>query len=112
MIRAGYLCDEFAKFDIRACLIVEESAPDWSEKLIRYEIDLGEEVGKRILFSGIRKWYKPEDLVGKMVPVAVNLAPKKMRGEESQGMVIMTDGEDGAAMIFLSEKIKPGTIVR
>ncbi|MBI2326579.1 methionine--tRNA ligase [Candidatus Collierbacteria bacterium] len=112
MIKADISYDEFAKLDIRAGLIVEASAPDWSEKLIRYEIDLGEEVGKRILFSGIRKWYKPEDLVGKMVPVVVNLAPKKMGEEESAGMVIMTDGEDGAAMIFLSEKIKPGTIVR
>ena len=122
MIKADISYDEFAKLDIRAGLIVEASAPDWSEKLIRYEIDLGEEVGKRILFSGIRKWYKPEDLVGKMVPVVVNLAPKKMgpafvmdsgeAREESQGMVIMTDGEEGVVMIFLPEKIKPGTVVR
>lgn len=104
--------DDFAKLDIRAGLIVAASAPEWSEKLIRYEVDLGEEVGKRVLFSGIRKWYKPEDLVGKKVPVIVNLAPKKMGEEESQGMVVMTDGEDGAAMIFLPEKVKPGTVVR
>jgi methionyl-tRNA synthetase len=112
MIKADISYDEFAKLDIRVGLITAASAPDWSEKLIRYEIDLGEEVGKRILFSGIRKWYKPEDLVGKMVPVVVNLAPKKMGEEESAGMVIMTDGEEGAVMIFLPEKIKPGTIVR
>jgi len=112
MVKANINYDDFAKLDIRAGLIVEASAPDWSEKLVRYEIDLGEEVGKKILFSGIRKWYKPEDLVGKMVPVVVNLAPKKMGGEESQGMVIMTDGEEGVVMIFLPEKIKPGTVVR
>jgi len=112
MIKPTISYDDFAKLDIRAGLIVAASAPDWSEKLIRYEIDLGEEVGKRILFSGIRKWYKPEDLVGKMVPVVVNLAPKKMGEEESTGMVIMTDGEEGAVMIFLPKKIMPGTVVR
>ncbi|MBI2310813.1 methionine--tRNA ligase [Candidatus Collierbacteria bacterium] len=112
MVKANINYEDFAKLDIRAGLIVGASAPEWSEKLIRYEIDLGEEIGKRILFSGIRKWYRPEDLVGKKVPVVVNLEPKKMGEEESAGMVIMTDGEDGAVMIFLSEKIKPGTVVR
>ncbi len=112
MVKANINYEDFAKLDIRAGLVTAASAPGWSEKLIRYEIDLGEEVGKRILFSGIRKWYKPEDLVGKMVPVVVNLAPKKMGEEESAGMVMMTDGEDGAVMIFLPEKVKPGTVIR
>src|SRR3989344_8149008 len=112
MIKPNIIYDDFAKLDIRAGLTTAARVPEWSRKLIRYEVDLGEEIGKRILFSGIRKWYKPEDLVGKMVPVVVNLAPKKMGEEESAGMVIMTDGEEGAVMIFLPEKIKPGTIVR
>lgn len=112
MIKTDISYDEFAKLDIRAGLITAASAPEWSEKLIRYEIDLGEEIGRRILFSGIRKWYKPEDLVGKMVPVVVNLAPKKMGEEFSQGMAIMADGEEGAVMIFLPDKVKPGMVVR
>lgn len=112
MIKPNIVYDEFAKLDIRAGLITAASAPEWSEKLIRYEIDLGEEIGKRILFSGIRKWYKPEDLVGKKVPVVVNLAPKKMGEEESQGMVIMLDGPEGPKLIFLPEDAVPGTVVR
>lgn len=103
---------DFEKLDIRAGLIVSASAPDWSDKLIRYEIDLGEEVGVRVLFSGIRKWFTPEELVGKKVPVIVNMASKKMGGEESQGMVIMVDGEDRPEMIFLPEDIKPGVVIR
>jgi methionine--tRNA ligase beta chain len=104
--------DDFAKLDIRAGLITAASAPEWSEKLIRYEVDLGEEVGKRILFSGIRKWYTPEEMIGKLVPVIINLAPKKMGDEESNGMTIMADTIDGAVLIFLSEKIKPGSVIR
>lgn len=104
--------DDFEKLDIRAGKIVEASAPEWSEKLIKYEIDFGEELGKRTLFSGIRKWYSPEDLVGKIIPVIVNMQPKKMGGEESQGMVIMGDAEDGPKLIFLDETIVPGTVIR
>lgn len=104
--------DDFVKLDIRAGLITAAGAPEWSEKLIRYEVDLGEEIGKRILFSGIRKWYKPEDLVGKKIPVVVNLAPKKMGEEESQGMAIMLDTVEGAKLIFLPGDTIPGTIVR
>ncbi|MFZ2202535.1 MAG: hypothetical protein WAV56_04020 [Microgenomates group bacterium] len=104
--------DDFVRLDIRAGLITAASVPGWSEKLLRYEVDLGEEIGKRILFSGIRKWYQPEDLVGKKVPVVVNLAPKKMGEEESQGMVMMLDGPEGPALIFLPEETAVGTVIR
>jgi len=104
--------DDFSKLDIRTGLVMEASLPEWSDKLIRYEVDLGNEIGRRVLFSGIRKWYKPEDMVGKMIPVVVNLSPKKMGDEESQGMAIMMDGEEGARLIFLPEEVKPGTVIR
>lgn len=103
---------DFEKLDIRAGKVMAASAPEWSEKLIRYEMDFGEEIGKRVLFSGIRKWYAPEDLVGKVMPVIVNLAPKKMGDEESQGMTIMVDGENGPKLIFLDEMTVPGTVIR
>ena len=112
MIKPNIPYDDFAKLDIRAGLITAANAPLWSEKLLRYEVDLGEEIVKSVLFSGIRKWYKPEDLVGKKVPVVVNLAPKKMGEEESAGMVIMMDGPEGPALIFLSEETIVGTVIR
>lgn len=112
MVKPNIAYDDFAKLDIRAGLITAASAPEWSEKLIRYEVDLGEEIGKRVLFSGIRKWYAPGELVGKKVPVVVNLVPKKMGEEESQGMVIMMDGPEGPALIFLPEETVVGTVIR
>lgn len=104
--------DDFGKLEIRAGLIVEASAPEWSEKLIRYVINFGEEIGNRTLFSGIRSWYTPEDLVGKRVPVILNMAPKKMGQEFSEGMVLMVDGAEKPVMIFLPETVELGAVVR
>ncbi len=104
--------DDFGKLDIRAGLIVEAEAPEWSEKLIRYVIDFGEEIGKKVLFSGIRAWYKPKDLVGKKVPVILNMEPKKMGKEFSEGMVLMVDGIEKPIMIFLAEEVEIGAVVR
>jgi len=104
--------DDFLKLDIRAGKVVEASEPEWSDKLIRYVIDFGEEIGKKVLFSGIRKWYHPEDITGKIVPVIVNMSPKKMGDEVSQGMVIMADGEEGPVLIFLPDSVQPGTVIR
>jgi len=103
---------DFEKIDIRAGKILSASAPEWSEKLIRYEVDFGSEIGQRVLFSGIRKWYTPEELVGKTIPVIVNMEPKKMGEEQSQGMTIMADGEAGPKLLFLDEAVVPGTVIR
>lgn len=103
---------DFEKLDIRAGKIVTASTPEWSQKLIRYEVDMGEEIGIKILFSGIAKWYTPEEMVGRIVPVIVNMDTKKMGSEESQGMAIMADGEEGPKLIFLDESIVPGTVIR
>lgn len=103
---------DFEKIDIRAGKVVTASLPEWSEKLIRYEVDFGEEIGKRVLFSGIRKWYQPDDLIGKIIPVIVNMTPKKMGDEESVGMAMMVDGENGPVMIFLPEGVELGSVIR
>ncbi len=103
---------DFEKLDIRVGNVEAASAPEWSSKLIRMEVDLGEEVGKRILFSGIRKWYAPEDLIGKNMQFVVNMEPKKMGEEESQGMLIMADTEEKPVLIFLPDELVPGTMIR
>lgn len=104
--------EDFEKLEIRAGLIVEAEAPEWSEKLIRYVIDFGEEFGKRILFSGIRAWYTPEELVGKKVPVILNMAHKKMGKEFSEGMVLMVDSTEKPIMIYLPDSVELGAMVR
>jgi len=103
---------DFEKLDIRAGRVMAASAPEWSKKLIRYEMDFGDELGKRVLFSGIREWYVPEDLLGKIMPVIINLEPKKMGDEESSGMTIMVDGEAGPKLIFLDDETVLGTVIR
>jgi methionyl-tRNA synthetase len=104
--------DDFEKLEIRVGEVISATAPDWSNKLLRMEVDLGDEIGKRILFSGIRKWYQPEEVVGKKMSFIVNMEPKKMGDEESQGMLLMADTEEQPYLIFLPETIKPGTMIR
>lgn len=103
---------DFEKLDIRIGTIIECAAPDWSKKLLRFEVDFGEELGKHVIFSGIKEWYTPDFFVGKQFPFLVNLPPKKMGEEESQGMMIMADGEEKPILFNLQGSVAPGTIVR
>ena len=112
--------DQFLALDIRMGVILSATAPEWSKKLLRFEVDFGEEIGKRIIFSGIKQWYTPEDFVGRAFPFIINLEPKKMghpsagsgQGEESQGMMMMADGEEKPILFQVTESVQPGTIVR
>ncbi|MBU1200568.1 methionine--tRNA ligase [Patescibacteria group bacterium] len=104
---------DFEKLDFRVGEVVEASVPEWSNKLLRLEVDFGDEIGKRIIFSGIKKWYKPEDLVGQKYIFLVNMEPKKMGEEESEGMMIMADlDDDGVELIPVGKKVGVGTVVR
>ncbi len=103
---------DFEKIDIRIGKILSASAPEWSKKLLRFEVDFGEEIGNRVIFSGIKEWYSPEDFIGKNLPFLVNLEPKKMGDEESQGMMIMADGEEKPVVFGLGDEVQPGTVVR
>ena len=103
--------DDFEKLDIRIGKIVAATAPEWSKKLLRFEVEFGQEIGKRVIFSGIRQWYVPEDMVGKSYPFLINLAPKKMNDEESQGMMIMADAET-PVVFSIPESVPAGSVVR
>ncbi len=108
--------EDFAKVDIRIGKVLEASEVEGSSKLIRQVVDFGEELGKRIIFSGIKKWYKPEELVGKLLPYVVNLEPRAMMGEESQGMLVAAspkdeEGNEFASLLQVSKKVSPGTKV-
>ena len=103
--------DDFLKLDIRLGTVVEASVPEGSKKLIRQVVDFGEEIGKKIIFSGILEWYSPEELVGKQLPYVINLEPRKMMGEESQGMLMAAGGET-AILLEPNKKSEDGTIVR
>lgn len=107
--------DDFAKIDIRIGKVIEAKEVEGSEKLMRCVVDFGPELGQRIIFSGIKKWYKTDELVGKLLPYVVNLQPRKMMGEESQGMLMAVDseadGEKTAVLLSPLIDVEPGTKV-
>ena len=90
--------DDFVKIDLRvARIIVAERIPK-ADKLLRLEVDLGYET--RQILSGIAQWYTPEELIGRNIVVIANLAPRKMRGLESHGMLLAAShGEDGKPVL-------------
>jgi len=89
--------DDFNKIDLRIARIVHAEAVEGADKLLRLKLDIGS--GERQVFAGIKSAYRPEDLVGRLTVMVANLAPRKMRFGESQGMVLAASGE--AAGLFL-----------
>ncbi|MDR3680218.1 MAG: methionine--tRNA ligase [Flavipsychrobacter sp.] len=91
--------DDFAKIDLRAGTILTAEKVEKADKLLKLTVDMGTE--HRTIVSGIAMHFKPEDVVGKQVTVVANLAPRKMRGIESQGMILMAENAEGK-LIFVS----------
>ena len=85
--------DDFAKIDLRTGTILSADKVAKADKLLKLEIDLGFE--KRTIVSGIALHFSPEEIIGKQVIVVANLAPRKMRGIESNGMILMAEDKDG-----------------
>src|SRR5258708_9833839 len=84
--------DDFAKLDLRIGKIIQCENKEGSEKLLRLIVDFGEE-GQKKIFSGIAKWYQPEDLVGQSFLFIINLEARKMIDEVSEGMLLAADGD-------------------
>lgn len=91
--------DDFAKLDLRVGTIIQAEKVAKADKLLKIDLDMGFE--KRTVVSGIALHFKPEDIIGKQVTVVANLAPRKMRGIESNGMILMAEDADGK-LIFVS----------
>ena len=103
--------DEFAKVELCAAKVLECEKLEKSQKLLKLKLDDG--MGTRQVVSGIAKWYKPEDLIGKTVVVVANLKPAKLCGEESQGMIVCAEMPDGSAKVtFLDGSVPPGAKLR
>jgi methionyl-tRNA synthetase len=102
---------DFEKLELRSGIILEAEKVAKADKLLKLQVDLGFE--KRTIVSGIALHFKPEDIIGKQVVVVANLAPRKMKGIESNGMILMAEDSAGK-LIFVAaeEKISPGSEVR
>ncbi|MEJ6736569.1 MAG: methionine--tRNA ligase [Flavobacteriales bacterium] len=95
--------DEFTKMDIRiSTILTAEKHPD-ADKLLKMTVDTG--IDERTIVSGIAEHYKPEDVIGKQVSVLINLAPRKIRGIESQGMILMAENNEGNLAFVSPEKV-------
>jgi len=103
--------DEFEKLDIRVGKVLECTKVPKADKLLQFLIDDG--MGKRTIISGIAQWYKPEELVGKQVCFIANLEPRKLRGIESQGMILSAENPDGSlSLIQPSSDVEPGSQIK
>ena len=103
--------DDFVKMDVRAGTVIECEKVAKTKKLLKLKIDTG--IDQRTVVSGIAEYYKPEELIGKQVSILVNLAPKKLRGIESQGMILCAENADGTLSIVSPDKaVKNGSEIR
>ena len=101
--------DDFAKVDLRVGLIKSAEKMDGSDKLIKCEVDFGE-LGQRTIISGIAKYKDPHDMVGNKYLYVINLKPRKIFGELSEGMLVALHNEDDTFSMLIPEKeIKQGT---
>ncbi|MBD09403.1 MAG: methionine--tRNA ligase, partial [Flavobacteriaceae bacterium] len=94
--------DDFTKLDLRVGTILEAEKMPKTKKLLVLKVDTG--IDTRTIVSGIAESFSPEDVIGKRVTVLVNLAPRKLRGVESQGMILMTEDESGN-LVFVNPNI-------
>ena len=102
--------DDFLKLDIRVGTVLECSKVPKADKLLQFKIDDG--LGGRTIVSGIAKHYQPEELVGKQVCFIANLPPRKLKGIESQGMILSAEDLDGSLrLISPSVEVSPGSKV-
>ncbi len=103
--------DDFMKIEIKVGTVLTVDVVEGADKLYILKVDLGEDVPRQIL-SGIREYVQPEDLLNKQFPFVTNLAPRMLRGHESQGMILAGSDETGLALLNPSKQLANGTRLR
>ncbi len=104
--KAQIVYDDFDKVELTVAKVLHCEPVPKSKKLLRFELDLGYE--KRQILSGIAQWYKPEDLIGHNVVIVSNLAPRKMMGLESNGMILSATCGENDVRVMLADQAVPG----
>ena len=102
--------NEFARLDLRVGRIANAERIEGSKKLIKLEVDIGNE--QRQVVAGIAEEYRPESLIGELVPVLVNLKPAKLRGVESQGMILAVDVNGKPILLHPDKEVPAGSRIR
>jgi methionyl-tRNA synthetase len=103
--------DEFSRMDIRTATILEAEKVPKTTKLLKLKIDTGIDI--RTIVSGIAEHYEPEKIIGKQISIIANLEPRKIKGIESQGMILMAEDKDGKlVMVTPSDKVSNGSTIK
>lgn len=100
--------DDFAKIEIKVGTVLSVNVVEGADKLYILQVDFNEEKPRQIL-SGIRQFTQPEELLNKQFPFVTNLAPRMLRGHESQGMILAGSDENGLALFYPSKNLINGT---
>jgi methionyl-tRNA synthetase len=109
-LKSSISFDDFSKIDLRVGTILEAEKVEKADKLLKLKVDLGFEV--RTIVSGIALHFSPESLIGKQVCVLANLAPRKIKGIESNGMLLMAENADGSLKLMQPGEItEPGSSI-
>ena len=99
--------DEFSRLDLRVAEIINVEEIENADKLYKLEIKLGDE--NRILVAGIKQHYEKEALIGKKIIIIANLEPRKMKGVESQGMLLAASDDENIVLLTIDKDIESGT---
>jgi methionine--tRNA ligase beta chain len=102
--------EDFKKLDVRIGKILLAEKVEGTDKLMKLEIDFGTE--KREVVAGIAEFYQADQLIGKEIPVLVNLEPRTIRGTESHGMILAADVEGKAVLLHPEKEVPPGSVIR
>ena len=103
--------DDFSRIDIRTATILEAEKVPKTTKLLKLKIDTGLDI--RTIVSGIAEYYEPEAIIGKQISIVANLEPRKIKGIESQGMILMAEDKDGKlVMVTPAEKVSNGSMIK
>jgi methionyl-tRNA synthetase len=103
--------DDFSKIDIRTATILEAEKVPKTNKLLKLKIDTGIDI--RTIVSGIAEYYDPETIIGKQISIVANLEPRKIKGIESKGMILMAEDKNGKlVMVSPSDKVSNGSMIK
>ena len=102
--------DDFKKLDMRIGKILAAEKIQGTDKLMKIDIDLGTE--KRQLVAGIADMYEPVSLIGKEIPVLINLEQRRIRGVDSQGMILAVDVEGKPVLLHPDREAPPGSVIK
>ena len=101
---------DFDKVEIKAATVIDAENVKKSDKLLKIQVDLDNE--QRQIVSGIAKFYRPEDIIGKKVAVVTNLKPAKLMGQKSEGMILSAEKDGVLTLISLPNAIPNGAIIK